>query len=124
MVLVWTKCSLTTAGLIQGESAPGSPYETVLTNIEIGGEVYEVATLQVELSNGSAAWTSATLELKWANRDVGVGPWYQFATPATIATADHVASNVPVEGQYLAVICTAGESGVLVDIYLHLRKTN
>jgi hypothetical protein len=123
MVLVWTKCSLTTAGLIQGESAPGSPWLQVLTNIEIGGETYELATLQVELSNGSAAWTSATLELKWANRDTGTGPWYPFDTPATIATGSRVASNVPVEGQFLGLICTAAESGVLVDVYLHLRKT-
>jgi hypothetical protein len=121
MVISWIKCSLTSTGLIQAESGSG-PWLQVSTETVLNGTQYDVASLQVELSNGSAAWTSATLELKWANRDVGTGPWYAHTTPATIATGDHIASKIEIEGQYLGLICTAAEAGVFVDVYLHLRK--
>ena len=124
MVLFFPKCSVANTGLVQCESGPANWVQAITpTNIE--GVQYDKATLQAEQWDGTT-WSTAKIEVRWANRNVGTGPWYAYSPAAEVThvAANHVFTDIEIKGEYLALICTTAESGVFLDLYLHLRKTN
>jgi hypothetical protein len=123
MVIQWIKCSLTHTGVIQPEAQPGEPtWSQTITPTEIDGVQYDIASIQVEPWDNSA-WSSGKVQLKWANRPDGPGPWYAYSPAVELTHTAKTAEQIDIYGQFLAVICTTAESGIFVNVYLHLRKT-
>lgn len=124
MLFTFPKVSVETTGLVQCESGPSNWVQAIVPTI-INGVQYDEASLQAEQWDGTS-WATAKIEVKWANRNVGTGPWYSYSPAAEVThvAANHVFTDISIKGEFLALICTAAESNVFLDLYLHLRKTH